>query len=84
MNTYFIIYIYIALNRIKARFTSMLLKLYGTEDLSEVPSETVTNALLATLRPQRLRFFWQQADQERKRHVHAFCFSMLDVYNIHM
>lgn len=36
---------------VQSEFTSMLLKLYGTEDLSEVP-------------PQRLRFFWQQADQD--------------------
>eukprot|EP00913_Durusdinium_trenchii_P034292 g32086.t1 len=36
---------------VQSEFTSMLLKLYGTEDLSEVPA-------------QRLRFFWQQADQD--------------------
>lgn len=36
---------------VQSEFTSMLLKLYGTEDLSEVP-------------PQRLHFFWQQADQD--------------------
>lgn len=35
----------------ESQFVGMLLKLYGTDDLSEVP-------------PQRLRFFWQQADQD--------------------
>ena len=71
------------------RFTSMLLKLYGTEDLSEVPQASQhlhswlqkrriwfllrSNLLLLfqssfnfmLSRPQRLRFFWQQADQVR-------------------
>jgi len=36
---------------VQSEFISMLLKLYGTDDLSDLP-------------PQRLKFFWQQADQD--------------------